>query len=293
VFHHCDYAFHSGDEIHRAARPLDHFSGDHPVRDVALVGHFESAENRKKFAENPAQFAPAYGGFCALCIAVAKHKHHSTPEYWRIYQGRLFLHENPDYLREWEKRPSTYIEQAEQIWPSLVDTEPTNDVTPISLTSDLAKAIEDAQKRTKSATDAFERKNYAEAIRIQEAILASVRRSETVGGGKPGEGTLKALLELSRYQLFAGRYDDVIATADQAVAISKDFLLIDTNRAHALMLKGSIEEARAVYNKHKGKDTGNQRTWEAVILEDFATLEQANIRHPLMDKIRSSWATKG
>src|SRR5215813_593962 len=256
------------------------------------VWFFENGENRKKFAENPAQFAPAYGGFCAWCLAV-EHKHHSTPEYWRIYEGRLFLHESPDYLRRWVKKPSIYINESEQIWPSSIDAAPANDVTEISLTSDLAKAIEDARKRTKSVTDAFERKNYAEATRLQEGILASVRRAETVADGKPGEDTLKALLELSRYQLFAGRYDDVIATADQAVAIRKDFFLIDANRAHALMLKGSTEEAKAVYNKYKGKVIGKQGTWDAVVLENFAALEQANIRHPLMDEIRSSWATKG
>src|SRR5262249_41094628 len=148
-------------------------------------------------------------------------------------------------------------------------------------TSDLAKAIEEAQKRTKPASEAFDSKNYPEAARLQEDISAAVRRAETAADGKPAEGTLKALLSLSWYQLFAGQYEAVIATADRAAAINKDYFLIDTNRAHALMLKGSPDEARAIYNKHKGKVTGNQRTWESEILADFVTLEQANIKHPL------------
>src|SRR5437870_3813012 len=47
VFHHGNDAFHAGDKIHRAAGSLDHFSRNHPVRDVTAVGHFERAENCK------------------------------------------------------------------------------------------------------------------------------------------------------------------------------------------------------------------------------------------------------
>jgi hypothetical protein len=47
VLQHRDYSLHAGNEVHRAARTFDHFSGNHPVGDVAAVGHFECAENRK------------------------------------------------------------------------------------------------------------------------------------------------------------------------------------------------------------------------------------------------------
>src|SRR5438874_8647919 len=47
VLHHRHHALHAGDEIHRAARPFDHLAWDHPIRDVAGVRHFESAENGK------------------------------------------------------------------------------------------------------------------------------------------------------------------------------------------------------------------------------------------------------
>ena len=45
VLHHRDDALHAGDEIHRAAGAFDHLAGDHPIRDVAFVGHFECAKN--------------------------------------------------------------------------------------------------------------------------------------------------------------------------------------------------------------------------------------------------------
>ncbi len=47
VLQHRDDAFHAGNEVHRAAGSFDHLAGNHPVRDVAAVGHFKRAENRE------------------------------------------------------------------------------------------------------------------------------------------------------------------------------------------------------------------------------------------------------
>ena len=47
MFHYRHHAFHARDEVHRATRTFDHLSRDHPIRDVAAVGNFECAENRK------------------------------------------------------------------------------------------------------------------------------------------------------------------------------------------------------------------------------------------------------
>ena len=55
---------------------------------------------------------------------------------------------------------------------------------------------------------------------------------------------------------------------------------------------GSKDEARVIYNKHKGKETRNKKTWDNEVLDDFYELEQANIKHPLMDEIRSAWAAE-
>jgi molecular chaperone GrpE len=199
--------------------------------------------------------------------AVLNGKSHSMPEHGSIYAF-------------------------ERNWPSLPDEEAACEATEISLTSDSAKAIEQAHKRNKAVNDAFDSKNYEEAARLQEKIAAAVRRIETAAEGKPGDGTLGALLSLSWYQLFTGQYDTVIATADQAAAISKDYISIDTNRAHALMLMGSTDEASVIYNKHRGKETQNKKTWDSEVLDDFAEMEQANIKHPLMGEIRSAWASK-
>ena len=194
--------------------------------------------------------------------------------------------------REWIENTSNYIRASGRNWPSLAGQDAAYEETENSFTSDPANAIEDAQESAKAVNDAFENENYAKAARLQETIAAAVRRTETAAEGKPGSGTLDALLSLSWYQLFAGQYDTVIATADQAAAISGDYISIDANRAHALMLLGSTDEARAIYAMHKGEETRNNKIWDDEVLDDFDELEQANIKHPLMDEIRSAWAAQ-
>jgi hypothetical protein len=165
--------------------------------------------------------------------------------------------------------------------------------TVISFPSHSAKVTEDTQVRSWSVKDALENKNYAEAAHHQEKKVAVVRLTETADAGQPGDATLDALLSLSWYQLCAGQYDAVIATADQAAEIREGYISIETNRAHALMLMDSLDEAKAIYNKHRGEETRNNKTWEREVLDDFAELELENIKHPLMDEIRSTWDAEG
>ena len=44
-----------------------------------------------------------------------------------------------------------------------------------------------------------------------------------------------------------------LTAADRAHALLPDDLVIETNRAHALMFLGRQEEAKALYLAHKGK----------------------------------------
>jgi hypothetical protein len=176
--------------------------------------------------------------------------------------------------------------------PSLPVKDSAYEAKEISPAAGPEEAIEDPQERTRAVNDAFETGNYTEAARLQERNAAAVRRAETAAEGTPGDGTLDALLSLSWYQLLAGQYNAVIATADQAAAIRDDYISIDANRAHALMLKGAADEARFLYNKHRGKETRNKKIWDHEILDDFAEFEKENINHPLMDKIRDAWIEK-
>jgi molecular chaperone GrpE len=195
-------------------------------------------------------------------------------------------------VREQVGNRADYTPEPEPGEPLLAGQETVGEAGETPLASGPVMATEGGQHAIGAVNIAFEAKNYVEAARLQEAIAGEVRRAEIAAEGRAGAGTLDALLSLSWFQLFAGQYDTVIAIADQAAAISKDYISIDTNRAHALMLKGSLDEARFIYNKHRGKETRNKKVWDSEVLDDFIELEQAGIKHPLVEDIRRAWTVK-
>jgi YHS domain-containing protein len=77
---------------------------------------FASAENRDRFRQDPARFAPAYGGYCAFGMArgyTAK----VDPEAWTIADGKLYLNFDADVQRQWSEERDAMIRQAEAKWP--------------------------------------------------------------------------------------------------------------------------------------------------------------------------------
>ena len=88
------------------------------------------------------------------------------------------------------------------------------------------------------------------------------------------------------------RFDEALAHAQRALALSPQQIWIATNRAHALMFLGRADEARAVYLEHRGKPIPEQgnKPWEQVILEDFTALREAGLDHPQMKEIEGALA---
>ncbi len=55
---------------------------------------------------------------------------------------------------------------------------------------------------------------------------------------------------------------------------------------HALMFLDRTQEAQALYLKYRDeKDVQDNKSWTAVILEDFVELRKAGLSRPLMDEI--------
>jgi hypothetical protein len=49
------------------------------------------------------------------------------------------------------------------------------------------------------------------------------------------------------------------------------------------MFLNRVDEARAVYLRYRGQqNVDDDKSWEAVILENFAELQKAGLTHPLM-----------
>ena len=85
--------------------------------------HFASAANRDTFLTDPARYAPAYGGFCAMGAALGK-KLDIDPTQFKVVDGRLYLNVNADVFTAWEKDIPTNIKNADQNWPGIKDKAP-------------------------------------------------------------------------------------------------------------------------------------------------------------------------
>ena len=110
----------------RGYDPVSYFSDGKPFvgrpENYAIWNHsiwlFTTQQHRAQFQANPAQFAPAFGGFCAYCVAVGD-KVHGDPEKWAIHQGRLYLHKSDDARTAWLKDPDGFVAKAMHAWPDL------------------------------------------------------------------------------------------------------------------------------------------------------------------------------
>lgn len=85
-----------------------------------------------------------------------------------------------------------------------------------------------------------------------------------------------------------------LQAADEAIALAPETVWIHGTRAHALMFLERAAEARDLYLHYRAsKNVLDQKSWEEVILADFAELRKAGLVHPLMDEIEKRFATGG
>jgi YHS domain-containing protein len=79
---------------------------------------FASAEHRDMFQKDPAKYAPAFGGFCAMGTVFEK-KLNGDPNVWRIVDGKLYLNVNPDVGKRWSEDVPGNIAKANTNWPKI------------------------------------------------------------------------------------------------------------------------------------------------------------------------------
>ena len=115
----------------RGHDPVAYFSASAPTlgkqqftaRHEGATYRFASAANRDAFVANPARYAPAYGGFCAMGVALEK-KLDVDPQAWRVVDGRLYLNVNKDVQKRWLDDVPGNLATAEKNWPRLKDRVP-------------------------------------------------------------------------------------------------------------------------------------------------------------------------
>ncbi|KZL06698.1 YHS domain protein [Pseudovibrio axinellae] len=79
---------------------------------------FSSAENRDKFQQDPAKYAPQYGGWCATGVSFGL-KIPIQPEQWKIVDGKLYLNAHAGAQRHFLKDPEASITRANENWPDI------------------------------------------------------------------------------------------------------------------------------------------------------------------------------
>jgi YHS domain-containing protein len=115
----------------RGHDPVAYFSAGKPTLGEARYSakfngatyHFASAANLKMFKASPAAYAPQYGGFCAMGVALEK-KLDGDPMVWKIVDKKLYLNVNPDVFTAWSRDIPGNLVKAEENWPEIKNKTP-------------------------------------------------------------------------------------------------------------------------------------------------------------------------
>ncbi|MEM6452802.1 MAG: YHS domain-containing (seleno)protein [Cyanobacteria bacterium P01_D01_bin.105] len=81
---------------------------------------FSSAANRDLFANNPAEYAPQYGGFCAWAVSQG-YTASVDPTAWKIVDGKLYLNYDARIQRRWQQDIAGNIARGNRNWPGVLN----------------------------------------------------------------------------------------------------------------------------------------------------------------------------
>lgn len=88
------------------------------VRYQGFDYRFANEENAQAFIEDPAKYAPAYGGYCAWAIGANDRLAPGDPEVFEIVDGTLYLNFNKDVQTRWEKDIPGFIAKGDVNYPT-------------------------------------------------------------------------------------------------------------------------------------------------------------------------------
>ncbi|MFT6407395.1 MAG: YHS domain-containing protein [Arenicella sp.] len=111
----------------RGYDPVAYFTENKPVKgsqDFSLKHNgakwlFSSQENLETFKANSEQYTPQYGGYCAYAVADGSTAS-IKPEYFTIYNNKLYLNYSKSVYKKWSKDKGDYIQQANINWPEML-----------------------------------------------------------------------------------------------------------------------------------------------------------------------------
>lgn len=86
-----------------------------------VVWKFSSAENKAAFKADPAKFAPAYGGWCAVGTSKGK-KVPTQPHLFKVVDGQLYLNSSDGAQSLFLENETGTIDKADTNWPGIENT---------------------------------------------------------------------------------------------------------------------------------------------------------------------------
>lgn len=107
--------------------PVAYFTDGRPVKGApefaavynGATYHFASMEHRVAFENNPAKYAPAFGGYCGYAASINKVSP-VDPSIFQIIDGRLVLQHTPEAYRLFNQDAPASLARADTNWPGLV-----------------------------------------------------------------------------------------------------------------------------------------------------------------------------
>jgi hypothetical protein len=108
--------------------PVAYFTEGRPVAGDPAITHdwngatwrFATAANRDRFVAEPDAYAPQYGGYCAWAVSEG-YTASTTPEAWRIENGKLYLNYSRRIQRRWERDIPGHIASGDANWPAVLN----------------------------------------------------------------------------------------------------------------------------------------------------------------------------
>ena len=86
---------------------------------MGATWRFSTEANRDAFAANPEKYAPQYGGYCAYAVSEG-YTASTTPEAWKIVDGKLYLNYSKDVQKIWEQDIPGRIANGDKNWPKVL-----------------------------------------------------------------------------------------------------------------------------------------------------------------------------
>jgi len=93
-------------------------NGHHLANHEGNIYAFVNAENKAQFEANPANYLPAFGGYCAYGASLGK-KFYGDPLTSTVVDGKLYLNLDSKVKNIWVKKRSANIVAAKELWPSI------------------------------------------------------------------------------------------------------------------------------------------------------------------------------